>query len=81
MSDMGGGKDIGGLWDAQAAKVQGARQADRAKAFQRTRMAPAVSHERDEVRTIQPKTYIARPMGPRKPQLSAAARSLTGGKR
>lgn len=42
MGDLGGGKQVGGIWDRKAQQVQG----DAGKAFQRTRMAPAVSHER-----------------------------------
>lgn len=46
MSDITGGSIGNAIWDKQMALGESARAADRKKAFLRTRMAPAVSHER-----------------------------------
>lgn len=65
---------------------------DPKKAFQRTRMAPAVSHEKDEIHQMdKPKTYMERksmrPLGENAalgaaPKLSrSAVKRALGGKR
>lgn len=46
MSDITGGPIGNKLWDDRAAIVAGERRVAAEKAFQRTRMAPAVSHTR-----------------------------------